>query len=59
MTETIFQTVQTKTKELVVTAFYGGTERGRCVQIRVGEEHIQLSEEDTRKLIESLDDRLC
>ena len=44
--------------ELHVSCFYGGKHRGTCWQISIGEEIIQLTRNETRKLASALVDEM-
>jgi len=43
-----------KDELLHITSFYGGDERGRCLQLSIGESHIQITKENARKLIKEV-----
>ena len=41
-------------KEISVTSFYGGSEHGKCIQLNIGTEYIQLDIEDVTLLCDAL-----
>jgi len=40
---------------LIITSFFGGTKRGRCLQFMIGHEWIECNEDDVREIADVID----